>query len=78
MVEKIPVRSYSVSTDTTPYTRTVHKNNDDENSVFESNSKTQKTDTYKSTTTKNPQLLMIKRFQQEDFSQNILAECGII
>lgn len=53
MVEKIPVRSYSVSTDTAPYTRTVHKNNnDDENSVFVSNSKTQKTDTYKSTTTK--------------------------
>lgn len=53
MVEKIPVRSYSVSTDTAPYTRTVHKNNnDDENSVFVLNSKTQKTDTYKSTTTK--------------------------
>lgn len=52
MVEKIPVRSYSVSTDTTPHTRTVHKNNNDEINVFESNSKTQKTDTYKSTTTK--------------------------
>ena len=54
MVEKIPVRSYSVRTDTTPYTRTVHKNNNDEINVFESNSKTQKTDTYKSTTTPKP------------------------
>ena len=67
MVEKIPVRSYSVSADTTSYTRTVHKNNNDENSVFESNSKTQKTDTYKSTTTPKPQTSNDKKISTGGF-----------